>query len=287
MVYLLLTVLFSTLFGVGLKLSEAKGRDRMVVAFFNYAAGVVMAFVFWISPLAESPMKLSLFTFYAGLAAGAAWVAGLLTMMISIRASGIALTTAISRLSVVVPMAACVLLWGETMKAMEGIGAALAVGAVLLLGSRAAQRKGRITSQGIILLFCLMVAQSMAQITLKIFERYCPGDEVPGFILILFLAGTLLTGAWIGIRGNKVRRGDIVFGVLVGLPNLLTGAFQTLALLQVKGTIVFPVTNVGSVLLLSLLGLLIWKEKLGRRGLIGILLTLLGLLLIHLAKGMQ
>jgi len=287
MFYLILAVIASTVFGACLKVSENRGRDRVVVAFFNYAAGFVLALAFWISPFAEAPLKISLSTVFAGSLAGAGWVAGLITLMVSIKASGIVLTTAISRLSVILPMAACVMIWNESISSIEGIGITLALGAALLLGSQAAKRKGMITSSGIFLLVLLVLAQTLAQISMKIYERYCPPDEVPAFMMILFLTGALLTGIWKTAGRRKCTRDDITFGILVGVPNLLSGVFQTIALLKVRGTIVFPVANVGAVFLLTILGIIIWKEKLNRLGIIGIVLTTIGLILINVGKGMK
>jgi drug/metabolite transporter (DMT)-like permease len=282
MIYLVLAVMASTGFGVGLKLSEVKRRDRVVVAFFNYLAGSILAALFWVSPWAEAPMQLSSATLFAGLFAGAAWVAGLLCMMVSIRETGITLTAAISRLSVIIPIAACAMLWDEGLDVGETAGVGLAVIAVLLLSTRAAERDGRVTRQGLALLFLLLVSQGAAQIAMKIYEQYCPREEVTAFVMVLFVTASVLTGLWVLAGQKKIKQSDLLFGGVIGVPNLLSGSFLALALQHVKGTIVFPVTNAGTLLLLALLGGWLWKEKLGRRGVAGILLTLAALVLINL-----
>jgi uncharacterized membrane protein len=282
MIYLVLAVMASTGFGVGLKISEVQRRDRVVVAFFNYLAGAALAALFWVSPWAEAPMRLSASTLYAGIFAGAAWVAGLLTMMVSIQETGITLTAAISRLSVIIPIAACALLWSERLEAQEAAGVGLAVVAVLLLSTRAAERDGRVTRRGLYLLLLLLLSQGAAQIAMKIYGQYCPREQVTAFVMVLFLTASVLTGIWVMAGRKKIRRGDTLFGAVIGVPNLLSGSFLALALQHVKGTIVFPVTNAGTLLLLALLGGWLWREKLGRRGKVGILLTLAALVLINI-----
>jgi drug/metabolite transporter (DMT)-like permease len=286
MFYILLAILASTAFGAGLKVSELAGRDRVVVAFVNYAAGAVMAAAYW-ALFADAPLQLSMSTVYAGMFAGIAWVVGLIAIMVSIKETGVALTTAISRLSVIVPIAACVLLWDEHLIGMEIAGVLLAVLAVLLLSGRAASRGGKVTAMGVILLVFLFISQAAAQISMKIKDEYSPKEEITAFMMVLFVTAAVLTGLLVFIGKKKLSRSNLLFGCALGLPNVLSGSFLLEAFQEVKGTIVYPVTSAGSVLLLALLGVFLWKEKLGRRAVAGILLTIAALVLINIGRGLK
>lgn len=284
MLFLLLAVLASAAFGACLKISELQGRDRIVVAFFNYVGGAICACVYWLTPYAEAQATISLATVWTGAFAGITWVAGLLTMMVCIREAGITLTAAIGRLAVVLPMVVCVLAWDEKVGALDGSGAAIAVVAVLLLSTRAGRRDGKVTARGILVLALLFISQGFGNLSLKIFERYAPGNEVAPFVMVLFFTAAVLTGVWMLLARSKVRRQDILFGSLIGVPNLLSGSFLTLALLEINGAIAFPVASVGSLFLIALLGVGVWKEKLGKRGVAGIALTVIAIILINIGR---
>lgn len=294
MIYLVLAVLCSSAFGAGLKLSEVRRRDRIVVAFANYVSGAVLAAIYWVidSQVKGVGLHITVPNLLSGVFAGVAWVGGLIFIMVAIKETGIAITTAISRLSLVVPILACILLWGEAFDlsepagALKGSGVALAVLAVLLLSGRAARRKGRVTLWGASLLAMLFLSQAAAQTSLKIQEVYNSESEVPAFMLVLFLTAIVFTGLWILLSGRKPTRGDLALGLALGPPNIGSGWFQVLALHAVEGSIVYPVTSVGSVFLLTLLGVFFWKEDLGKKGAMGIALTIVALILINLAKGL-
>jgi multidrug transporter EmrE-like cation transporter len=89
-----------------------------------------------------------------------------------------------------------------------------------------------------------------------------------------------LTGIWTFAARKKVKAGDFIYGAAAGIPNILTGGFLILALDALPGSIVFSFWDGVCVFLLSILGVVIWKEKLGRRGVIGIALTIIALVLI-------
>jgi uncharacterized membrane protein len=105
---------------------------------------------------------------------------------------------------------------------------------------------------------------------------------VTPFVMVLFITSTVLTGIWMFAGESKVQRKDLSFGAVLGIPNLLTGASLTLALQEVNGAVVFPVSNVGSLFLMALFGVWVWKERLGRRGAVGLVLTVIAILLINL-----
>jgi drug/metabolite transporter (DMT)-like permease len=206
----------------------------------------------------------------------------MVTMMVSIRDIGITITATMSRLSVVLPIIACVTVWSEHVGFVDGSGIALAVVAVLLLSTRAAKRGGKVTAWGVLLLALLLLSLGFAQLSLKIFERYCPPHEVTPFVMVLFITATVLTGIWMLAGKSKVQPRDITFGAALGIPNLLTGAFLTLALQEVNGAVVFPVSNVASLFFMALFGVWVWKERLGLRGAFGLALTVIAILLINL-----
>jgi drug/metabolite transporter (DMT)-like permease len=184
-------------------------------------------------------------------------------------------------------MVACMLLWNEHLIGMEIAGVLLAVLAVLLLSGRAASRGGKITAMGVVLLVFLFISQAAAQISMKIKDEYSPKEEITAFMMVLFVTAAVLTGLLVFIRKKKLTRSNLLFGCALGLPNVLSGSFLLEAFQEVKGTIVYPVTSAGSVLLLALLGVFLWKEKLGKRAVAGILLTIAALVLINVGRGLK
>ena len=60
-------------------------------------------------------------------------------------------------------------------------------------------------------------------------------------------------------------------GAILGLPNMLSSLFLINALLALPAILVYPVTNIGIILLTMLAANIIWHERLNRYGILALL----------------
>ena len=67
---------------------------------------------------------------------------------------------------------------------------------------------------------------------------------------------------------------DILTGTLVGIPNMFTSFFLIAALSNIKTAVVFPVFSAGTIVAINIGGLIFFQEKLRRRELAAIGLTI-------------
>ena len=75
---------------------------------------------------------------------------------------------------------------------------------------------------------------------------------------------------------------DAGFGILLGVPNYFSAKFLLKALDDIAAVVVFPTYSVATVVLISLAGLVLFKEKLGKKQWIGLGLILAALALLNL-----
>ena len=73
---------------------------------------------------------------------------------------------------------------------------------------------------------------------------------------------------------------ELIFGLLVGIPNYFSSRFLLRSLSYVPAVIAYPTYSVATMLVITLVGVLAFREKLGRRqwAALGIILVALGLL---------
>ena len=81
---------------------------------------------------------------------------------------------------------------------------------------------------------------------------------------------------------KKVRWTDLVFGVLIGIPNYFSTRFMLLSLSQVPAVVAYPSYSVSSIVLVTLVGVIVFKEKLSRRKLMAMGVILAALVLLNL-----
>ena len=86
--------------------------------------------------------------------------------------------------------------------------------------------------------------------------------------------------AW---RNRKsIDKRDGLFGFGVGVFNVASNKFLLMALTTLPGAIVFPVSSAGSLLLVTISAIILFKEKVSKVNIVGILLTLVAVVLINL-----
>ena len=102
------------------------------------------------------------------------------------------------------------------------------------------------------------------------------------FLLYTFGTALILCFGLIVFKKAKVGLKDIVFGILLGVPNYFAAKFLLKSLESVPAVIAFPTYSVGAIVIITLAGVLVFKEKLSRKQVIGIAGILLALVLLNI-----
>jgi uncharacterized membrane protein len=88
--------------------------------------------------------------------------------------------------------------------------------------------------------------------------------------LVAFGVGILL----LLIKKHSFRKRNIIFGILLGIPNYLSILFVLKSLNQMDASIVFPVLNIGVVVFSALIGWGYYKERLSKLNWLGVVLAI-------------
>jgi len=278
MLYLALAVMTSVTVAALLKMSEGAGRNRLAVALVNYCAASVLTFVLW---LAGGAIPVSRITVIYGVYAGITWVVSLILMMYAIKLIGVAISSAVIRTGVVLPVILSVVIWSEKPGKLQVVGIVLAAVAVVLLSLKVVRVEKKFRWHYALIMALVWLSSGAAQLASKLFAEECHEVEREGYLVILFLVASGFTWLWLKGTGWSVKKEDLSYGTAVGIPNALTGFFLVTALELVPGIVVFPVSAAAGVLLTVLLGMTIWREKLGIKGMIGIAVAVLSLILVN------
>lgn len=102
-----------------------------------------------------------------------------------------------------------------------------------------------------------------------------------------FLFITYFTALVIGLiigrpEDNKLTAKDWQVGIFMGITGIGTAYFLIQALSVLQGIIVFPVRGSANLLLTALASAVIWKERPGKKGILGIILGAISIVLINL-----
>jgi len=84
-------------------------------------------------------------------------------------------------------------------------------------------------------------------------------------------------------RKELISRNELVYGLLVGIPNYFSARFLLLALGSVDAVVAYPTYSVATILVVTMLGKILFHEHLSKRQLTVMALILVSLILLNIA----
>ena len=276
--YLLLAVLSSTMVSVCMRLFEPKITSQMGMFAANYAVCALLSAFFMGHSGQAAASQLSLILLL-GVLSGVLYLGGFLFMKLNMHHNGMVLTSTFMKLGVLIPTLMAVVLFRESPRAAQVGGFVLALAAIVLMHfDRGAAKQGSRMSWLVLLLVISGVTDSMA----NVFEQLSGGSGKDLYLLVTFLAAFALAGVLAARGVGKIERRDLLYGMIIGVPNYFSSRFLLLALGQLQAVLVYPVYSVGTLVVISLIGIVLFRERLGVRKWAALGMILLALALLNL-----
>ncbi len=195
-----------------------------------------------------------------------------------IQKAGVAVTTVANRMSLIIPVCAALILYPEenTFTLLKGIAFFLALSGIYLSSTKGG--KLSFDKKYLWLIILVFVGQGISDSIFNDFAQKFPNEGNYLFFMVLFFMASIsgiliLSGRSIKTR-SPLQLKSIFWGVIFGIPNFFSLVFLLKALGSISSSIVFPIVGMGVVISSSLIGLLLFQEKLTRSNWIGILLSI-------------
>jgi drug/metabolite transporter (DMT)-like permease len=278
MIALVVNVLFTVAFFHVIRSAQAKGRNVMLVALVNYLVASPICFLLSYS---QGNLQLSGDTLFWGSIQGVCFIGTYYLLCTSMSVSGMAIATAILRLSVIIPVLASIFAWGEVPTTFQVIGIVACVISLPLIGQRQSGDKQPITGRSLYLMALLFVGMGIANTSSKAFVEAQVPDVQTTYIGVLFgvaaLGGLLcfLSPVW---RENRTGAWD---GVKLGLVNVVSIVSYLVALEELAGVVVFPIQAAAGLVLNTLFAVWVWHERFSTRTMVGMGIAMLGLIFVN------
>ncbi|MEN6305752.1 MAG: DMT family transporter [Armatimonadia bacterium] len=277
MLALIIAIICTTSFSLIIRASQRSGQDQFAVMGLNYAAASLAALAFAGGHTHVSPP-----TLHIGLIAGTVFVITYFFLIHGMDLKGVAVANAITRLSVLIPVLATVLIFGEKPHLFEAMGGALALMAMPFLSLDRGQGGTHLTPRQVWFLLGLFVTNGSCLLTSKWFHTTGLSAERPIYFAILFGAAAIVSlVAWTG-WSRRCTWQEVGTGIPLGVINLVTSYAVLMALDTLSGTIVFPVFAAMGLALTTGVAAWLWRETPGRLGQVGIAIALVAVVLINM-----
>ena len=285
MVYLILAVVTSALIAVVMRFSETKIQSVFGMFLVNYLVCLILSRV---TAAIASSAAVSfeqgfrepgiLLATLLGTLCGVIYLYNFFMLRLNIKRSGVVLPSTFMRLGVVIPILIAMVFFREVPSIFQIIGILLAIGSIFLIQDPMQQgEKTSKRSAG-----SLLLGGGLGDSMSNIFDKLGNAALKDHFLAFTFLAAFALSIIVVLIRREKIGRYEILFGLLLGVPNYFCSRFLLLSLSRVPAVIVYPVFSVATIVLITLFSLLVFREKLSRRKWLALGVIMAALVLLNL-----
>jgi len=278
MFFLILAILCSTVISVIMRLSSEKVSARLSMLAANYlVCSFLGAFYadFDLFCTGQSGFSTAV---VLGLVNGVLFLGGFVLMQDSTRKNGVVLTALFMKLGLLVPMVVSVLFFDEIPALMQIIGFALAIAAIFLINMKKEGQTKAFSFSLILLLLFAGGADAMA----KVYDYHGNAALSGQFLFYGFLTAFTLCLVLALMKKEKAGIVDAAFGVLIGVPNFFCSRCLLASLGQLPAVVVYPSFSVGTMMLVTVLGVAAFKERLSKLQWLALVLILAALVLLNI-----
>lgn len=281
MIYLFFSILSSSLLYIIFKLFKQFKINTYHAIITNYF--VAFSFGLFMSDSGMNLMEVTASKWFTGtIVLGLLFILIFNIMGITAQRSGVAVTSVATKMSVVIPVVFGLFVYNESAGFLKLSGILLALVAVYLASVKS--REG-FKWRNITLPFLLFIGSGLIDTSLKFLEtNYVEKPaHFPIFSTTIFgfaaLFGLLLL---MFKRNEKLEFRSIIGGIILGIPNYFSIFFLLNALSTegLESSTIFTVNNVSIVMLSTLVGLLVFREKLLTKNWVGIGLAIISIFLV-------
>lgn len=258
--YLLLAIFSSAMISIAMRLSTGKVGSHFSMLATNYLVCSILGALYAdFSLLGTQTAGISL-TAMLGVLNGVILLAGLILLQRSTQKNGIVLSSIFMKLGLLVPFLMSILSFHEVPTGLQIAGFCIAVGAIVLINLK----KGSQLQHFGIGLILLLLLNGGSDAMVKVFEVLGPGALSNHFLCFSFSVAFVLCACLVIREKERPDAKALLFGTLIGIPNFFSSKFLLGALTQLPAVVVYPTFSVATMLIVTLCGVLFFKERLGK-----------------------
>jgi multidrug transporter EmrE-like cation transporter len=288
MIYLILTIIMN----IGIFLSfrsysrpEINTFNAIVV---NYLVCVLTGIIFYGSDLLENVSVLSESWILFPVGLGAVFILTFFLMAITTQKYNVAVATVSSKMSMLIPVVFSIYvfkLMDTKFDIVHFTGLLLGVAAIILCSFRSTGMGKAARTQKYLMLIpgFVFLASGFVDTSLNYINAFLITSEQKAVLPEIIFASAFIFGLVILVlRKERISKKDLLGGIYLGIPNYFSLYFLllTLSSFNNNGAVVYPILNIGIIVSSSMASYLMFKEKLIRANIFGMILAVFAILLI-------
>ena len=281
MFYLIAAIFCSTVISLSMRLSENYRKNHISMLAVNYLTCLVLCIFYTGGGIFSAASNLTspdyLYSLLLGAIQGFLYMVSFLLLQVNISRNGIVLSGTFMRLGLLVPTVCAILFFGEQPTTGHILGFILGILAILLINLEKGERK---VSSGFMLVL-LLLGGGLVDVMAKIYEETGSEGYKNEFLLFTFLVALIICLVVTIIKKESLCPADILWGIIIGIPNYYSARFLLGALKTIPAIVVYPTHSGATISLITTAGVLFFKETLSKRRIIAMGIIIAALLLLN------
>lgn len=286
--FLLLSILCSTVIFIIFKCFGLFKINTLQALVVNYITASIFGFLNYSEPISVKEITSSKW-FIGAIILGILFISIFNVMALTAQKNGLSVASVASKMSVIIPVVFGLFVYNETLNLQKGAGIILALVAVFLASVKAKDKED-FQLKNLTLPLILFLGSGVIDTSISYVETtYLADNGIPVFSATVFVFAAI-TGILLLVYksfNNKIELSykPVVGGVILGIVNYYS-IYTVLKALNVENfesSTIFTVNNVAIVMLSTLVGLLLFKEKLLVKNWIGIAVAIVSIILVTFA----
>ena len=280
MIYLILAILCSAGVSIFMRASEKYCQGHYGILLMNYVVCVLAGLILTGRGLTQTDGKGMPVTIVVGVVTGLLYCGSFILLQWNVRKNGVILSSTFMKLGVIVPAVLAVVWFGERPGWNQGLGFILAITAILMIHLE----KGKIRTEKAytIGLLLLLLGGGLGDSMAKFYDVYGNPGLGSFFLMLSFLVSGIISGILVFRGREKITKYEVLFGVLIGIPNYFSARFLLWALADIPAVITYPTYSIAAMALIGAAGVLMFREKLTKRQWGAYLLVILAVGLLNM-----
>ena len=279
-----LSVLFSSSIFVVFKLFDTYKVETLYAIIINYVVASTVGMILYEKNivLLEIPTKP---WFLGTLVLGILFILVFNLMAATSQKSGVSVASVATKMSLVIPVIFGLLVYEEKLGALKSIGILLALAAVYFASVK--ERDIVIKKNVLILPALVFIGSGIIDTSIKYLEEtLVPQEAFPLFSAVVFGSAAVTGIIFIAIKSFKKRSipsiTTVLGGICLGILNYFSIYYLLRALQQenLNSASVFTINNVAIVMFSTLLGVVLFKERISAKNWMGITLAVISIFLV-------
>ena len=283
---LILAIISSALVSITMRVSEGRVKNNIGMLSVNYVICMILSIVytgtnhfFQIGEGLETAIVL-------GTVNGFFYIFGLVLFQNSVKQNGVVLSSIFMKLGIMMPLIISIVLFHEIPTMVQSVGFVMAIIAIVIINLKekntdiAFEKSEKFKIQKLGLVFVL-VGCGMADGMSKIYQELGTDIYEEVFLVFTFVIALFLSIVLVVIKKQKITKNELVYGALLGVPNYFSARFLLKALGEIPAVVAYPTFSIGTIAVITLTGIVGFKEKITKLQLFAIGLIAIAVVLLN------